>query len=297
MELEEKNVQYFMDYLQARESLVKANPALATCLGAEFRITNVVSTMNLNVKDINLRKLAQDNFFCNYNRGTFAAMPMRLHGSTALLYPVGVMVCMATKSETKAMLASQKYVEVLNEQLGIRCAPTGFEVYNYVCSTRSFALNLAACNNIEWSAVITYNPKKFPGARVRCCFIEGLPFKTKVVMAFFLSGKVNITGARSVYEAKALFMIVYFKYLVHLRVRRNYLHARTRRLDIKEEPFFATDLVLPKITRHEPEVERYHKRLKTEADAEAVEAQPPADPGTIRELDKLIMSLGSVTQF
>ena len=208
----------FRKYWDAAFPQISENKLLMKLID-RLRITNIVATVNLNVCDINLSEIARRHPFCNYHRGTFAAMGIRIPTPkcSALIYPAGVVVCMGTQSEPNTFLAAQKYVEVLTKFVDIPCKMTGLQFDNYVCSVYTFRLDLANGIRPEWTNVIEYDYKKFPGAIVRCKFM-GLPFRTNVHMAFFRSGKINITGARSLYEALYLFVCVYYEYLVHMRL-------------------------------------------------------------------------------
>ena len=246
---------FFRTKMIEAEATIQGDSILARCLG-NLSITNIVATANLSVNDINLGKLAQRHFFCNYHKCTFAAMGIRLHGgSAALLYSMGVMVCMGTNSTTGAMVACTKYCQILNSQLKINCHITGFQVDNYVCTILTFTLDLNACIRGDWATVIEYDKEKFPGAAVRCKFMD-LDFATDVVMEFFESGKINITGAKSIYEARYMFLLVYFRYLVHIRVDRDG-YKRKRTLDLKNEPIFDTDMVVPKINTNVEAMRKY----------------------------------------
>ena len=235
---------------------------LRVCLG-RLRITNIVTTFNLNVKDIALSRIAGEHAFCNYHRGTFAAMGVRIPTPkcSALIYPAGVVVCMGTQSVTNTWMAACKYVEVLNERVGIPCEMTGLQVDNYVCSVLTFQLDLDHGIKPEWTNVIEFDTKKFPGAIVRCRNIK-LPFVTNVHMALFRSGKINITGARSLYEALYVFVCVYFEYLVHLR--------KSRRRALRETPavwkvpkICRTDIRPALTENHHEHVLRFMDRAET----------------------------------
>jgi len=188
---------------------------------SHLRITNIVATFNLDVKNIALSRIAGEHAFCNYHRGTFAAMGVRIltPKCSALIYPAGVVVCMATQSLANTWLAAFKFVDVLNERVGIPCSITGLQVDNYVCSVLTFKMDMSAIRP-EWTAVIDYDHAKFPGAIFRCGNIVGLPFPTNVHIAVFDSGKTNITGARSLYEALYMFVCIFFEYLVHMRASK-----------------------------------------------------------------------------
>lgn len=296
---------FFRQMLKEQEPVIGADRFLFKCLD-NLTITNIVATANLSVKAINLRRIAEENFFCNYHKCTFAAMGIRLQGgSAALLYSMGVMVCMGTTSTTGAMLACTKYCQVLNSLLGVDCHITGFQADNYVCTIFTFTLDLHACIRKDWATVIEYDKVKFPGATVRCKFM-GLDFKTDVVMEFFESGKINITGAKSIYEARYMFIIVYFRYIQHIRVNNND-YRRQRVLDIKDEPIFDTDLIVPVVNTNEEELEKYRMFVRLEDEngkmryMDENDHEIPIDPKykhlPYEEIDKLILAMGTKPDF
>jgi transcription initiation factor TFIID TATA-box-binding protein len=173
---------------------------LKGCLD-RLEATNYVATINLDVCKINLKKIAQQQPACTYHRETFAALSWREDKPrlTALLYPLGVMVCMGGKSKATTLRGCMKCVKRLN-QFGVKCRMTGFKIDNVVSSTLSYPLNLQECNRTEWSSFVRLT-KRFPGARVRCEFMK-LPIKTKVVAAIFKSGKINLTAADTLEEER-----------------------------------------------------------------------------------------------
>lgn len=238
---------YFREKLEEMADAIESYPALSRALAA-MTVTNVVATGNLNVT-LNLTEIAKRFPFCLYHKCTFAAMCIRLTKpwSALLLYPRGMMVCMGTTTTTSALLACRKYVQIMNEIMGIPCSMAGFKVDNFVCSTCTDPLDLSECVREEWASVIEYDHAKFPGATVRCEFM-GLGFNTEVVMELFQLGKINITGAKSLHEARYMFVLVYIRYIVHIqKTSRKYKKQRIDNGDAR----MSTALVTPKVTTNE----------------------------------------------
>jgi TATA-box binding protein (TBP) (component of TFIID and TFIIIB) len=247
----------FRTYYAVAYEAIKENALLMEIID-RVRITNIVATINLNVCDINLSAISAEHAFCNYHRGTFAAMGVRISvpKCSALIYPAGVVVCMGTQLIPQTWLAALKYVDILNDPIGIPCDMTGLQTDNFVCSVQTFRLDLAGGIRPEWTNMIVYDARRFPGAIVRCKYM-GFPFETNVHMALFESGKVNITGARSLYEALYVFVCFYCQFLIHMR------HA-TRALAAAGAPQPAHTWNIPRIldTDIKPaEVENYHEQL------------------------------------
>ena len=282
---------------------VAANALLMKLIG-RLRVTNIVATINLNVCEINLSRIAAEHPFCNYHRGTFAAMGVRIPTPkcSALIYPAGVVVCMGTQCEPDTYLAALKYVEVLNDPIGIDCEMTGVQMDNFVCSVYTFSLDLEHGIRPEWTNVIEYDGDKFPGAIVRCKFM-GLPVDTNVHMALFRSGKINITGARSLYEALYVFVCFYYQYLVHMRLstrmrqqQQQQQHAIAAPSDQQPPPpevlwktpaVVKTEVEPAVVEDHQPHLLRYMHRLDEERRAGLprpvdVKIEDEAPPGAAR---------------
>lgn len=214
-----------------------------------FKVSNVVATALLDVTSIDLTYIAKNFPFCHYHRSTFAAMGVRLSKpwSALLLYPKGMMVSMGTTTALSALHACHKFVQILNEIIKIPCAIAGFRVDNYVCSTYTCPLDLDRCVKDEWAREIEYDKIKFPGATLRCEHAS-LPFHTDVVMELFKQGKINITGAKSVYEAKYIFVLIYKKYIANVKSdNAQYKRAGTNNRAVAINTKLITPLVIPNV--------------------------------------------------
>lgn len=253
---ESPNHDFFEKKLEELLPYIKSCPELHHALET-MRVTNIVATCNLDIKNIDLQSLAGQFFFCNYHKCTFAAMGFRLRDPwcAALLYSMGVIVCMGTTSQTQAVLACQKYIDVLNFQLGVKCHKTGFKIDNYVCSTLFFPLNLHMCTADDMNDCIEYDGKKFSGAILRCEFLK-LGFHTDAVVTLFDSGNINITGSKSTDEAQFLLAVVYSRYLVKLDSRK-----QARNMDrIKCEPIYTADIVAPLVNKNVESIRHFQRR-------------------------------------
>lgn len=179
-------------------------------------MTNVVATGNLDVKNVNVRKVAQNNPGYIYSKIMFAALIERLvlPKSTSLVYVKGVIVCMGTGSVAESLLACHKYVHLLRKE-GILCRLVGFKPYNFVFSVMTFPLDLDKLAR-DYSYMVQYTDK-FPGATIRCKHMNLNP-PTNITIEAFHSGKLNITAATSEEEARRVFEHVYYSLLVHIRI-------------------------------------------------------------------------------
>lgn len=245
--------------LNSIKNLVLSEQPLVDSLKTRM-ITNMSSTININVTNLDLRRLSQQSYAVNYDKGTFAAMTIRLSTRCcALLYPRGTMVSMGTRSSAETMLAGLRYVDVLNKELGVKCMLRGIQIVNIVFSLEIFKLDLTHCNKREWSSVMQYDPQVFPGATLRCKFMQPMPFDTDVVFTFFDTGKVNCAGARSIDEFMYLYIIVYFSYLVHMQVS-----TATRKRNVEQmlrgARRFKTEIDAPVIEENDAARREYNSR-------------------------------------
>ena len=82
-----------------------------------FELQNVVATFNLGVDHLDLRAIALEKPFIEYNPQKFAAATLRIRAprTTALAFASGNMVCTGAKTELQSRLASRKYVRLLQK--------------------------------------------------------------------------------------------------------------------------------------------------------------------------------------
>ena len=155
-----------------------------------FVLQNVVATFNIGLDRINLRNLALERPFIEYNPYKFAAATMRILNprTTALAFASGNMVCTGAKTEALSRLASRKYVRLLQKH-DVPVSFRDFKIQNIVAASnvgRTIKLNELA---EMYGPYVSYEPDLFPG----------LVFRTtapKLVFLIFRSGKVVITGAK-----------------------------------------------------------------------------------------------------
>ena len=219
-----------------------------------MKISNIAATCNIDVKNINLPHLARDSFFINYYKCTFAAAAERIANPwcAALIYQMGVIVSMGTKSPLEAYYACLKYIESLNNRLGVECSITGFKIDNYVCTTHLFPLDLTICTTERMNKFIEYDEGKFSGAILRCKFLK-LPFHTEAVITFFSSGNINFTGLKSFEEGVCLLEIAYERFFIHLDATKTNTPRYSRCEDVKREPLYNSKITPALIIKSEKE--------------------------------------------
>lgn len=166
-------------------------------------IQNVVATVNLSCR-IDQRLLTQKARNAEYNPKRFAAVIMRIRDpkSTALIFESGKMVVLGAKSEALAKIAARKYAKIIKMCEHGAVGFKDFKVNNMV--------GVAACDfPIRLEGLVlgharfsSYEPELFPGLIYRMV-------KPKLVMLIFVSGKVVMTGARSVQDLHSAFNKIY----------------------------------------------------------------------------------------
>ena len=169
-----------------------------------FRLQNVVATFNLGVDHLNLRGIALEKPFVEYNPQKFAAASMRIRSprTTALAFASGNMVCTGAKTELESRFASRKYVRILQKH-GIPVAFRDFKIQNIVASAEiPHVLKLVELS-LAYGPYVSYEPDLFPG----------LVFRTtqpKLVFMIYRSGKVVITGAKCREEIQKTWSMLFY---------------------------------------------------------------------------------------
>lgn len=174
----------------------------------EFELQNVVATFNLGVDHLDLRAIALEKPFIEYNPQKFAAATLRIRQprTTALAFASGNMVCTGAKTEMESRLAGRKYVRLLQKH-GIPVSFRAFKIQNIVASAEvPHTLKLMELSR-SYGPYVSYEPDLFPG----------LVFRTtepKLVFLLFRSGKIVITGAKSRAEIEKTFKMLFYGIIV-----------------------------------------------------------------------------------
>lgn len=187
----------------------RSAPVLAKLPLPSFELQNVVATFNLGVDHLDLRSIALEKAFIEYNPQKFAAATLRIREprTTALAFASGNMVCTGAKTEIQSRLASRKYVRLLQKH-GIPVSFRNFKIQNIVASAEvPHTLKLLELSR-SYGPYVSYEPDLFPG----------LVFRTtapKLVFLLFRSGKVVITGAKSRDEIETTFKMLFYGIIVN----------------------------------------------------------------------------------
>jgi len=174
----------------------------------KFELQNVVATFNLGVDNLDLRAIALEKPFVEYNPQKFAAATLRIREprTTALAFASGNMVCTGAKLEVLSRLAGRKYVRVLQKH-GIPVSFRNFKIQNIVASAEvPHTLKLMELSR-AYGPYVSYEPDLFPG----------LVFRTtapKLVFLLFRSGKIVITGAKCRSEIAETFRSLFYGIIV-----------------------------------------------------------------------------------
>lgn len=159
-----------------------------------YRLVNVVSTCSLGVENIDLRKMALRQRFCEFNPSTFAAATMRIKSprTTCLLFASGNMVITGSANTHEARVAARRYCLIL-QWCGEKITFQNFRIQNIVASANcGFTINLKDIAD-AFSSYASYDPDLFPGLIFRV-------HSPKLVFLCFRSGKIVITGAKNTEE-------------------------------------------------------------------------------------------------
>jgi transcription initiation factor TFIID TATA-box-binding protein len=161
-------------------------------------IHNIVATAQIQTSaQLQLDRLKQIFRFSSFNRRKFAAVTLRLvrPNCTILLFTSGKLVITGSKSSSEALLSAYRIRCLLRRTcIGQQFSITGFEIQNVV-SHCELAVGENEILDIEalyerYHIYSTYQSHIFPGLIFRYPNL-------KVVALMFFSGKVVLTGAKS----------------------------------------------------------------------------------------------------
>jgi len=148
---------------------------------------------------LDLRKIALKTKNSEYNPKRFHALIIRLRNpkTTAMIFKSGKLVCTGAKDEQTSRQAIKKFVQLIKNS-----GFSGIKIKNY--SIRNL---VAVCNfnlpirlesiNFTYKESCMYEPEVFPGLIFR-------PENTKVVAMIFMTGRVVLTGIKSIQEMERI---------------------------------------------------------------------------------------------
>jgi len=173
-------------------------------------IHNIVATAQIEISaPLHLDRLKQIFRFSSFNRRKFAAVTLRLvrPNCTILLFTSGKLVITGSKSSSEALLSAYRIRRILRQTCtGQWFSVTGFEIQNVVSHCE---LNVHDGEILDIEALYeryhiysTYQPHIFPGLIFRYPNL-------KVVALVFFSGKVVLTGAKSLEDIENGWDVIY----------------------------------------------------------------------------------------
>jgi transcription initiation factor TFIID TATA-box-binding protein len=137
-------------------------------------------------------KIAQTVSNAEYNPRRFAAVIMRIREprTTALVFKTGKMIVTGAKDISESQAAAKTYVKII-QRCGFSASVSDFKISNMSATVDfGFPIRLEGLMYAHHTSC-TYEPELFPGLVYRMT-------EPKVVLLIFVSGKVVITGAKSV---------------------------------------------------------------------------------------------------
>ena len=172
--------------------------------GTDVRIQNFVATIDLRCK-LNLQTIQHNVRNAEYNPQKFAACIIRIREPrcTALVFESGKMVVTGAGCEADAKRGTVKFGSTI-KKLGfdVSINDEDFHVSNVVASVDvQYAIKLEGLA-YEHGTSANYEPELFPGLIYRM----QVP---KVVLLIFVSGKIVLTGAKSVNDLLEAFRVIF----------------------------------------------------------------------------------------
>ena len=173
-------------------------------------IHNIVATAQISTSTpLQLDRLKQIFRFSSFNRRKFAAVTLRLvrPNCTILLFTSGKLVITGSKSSSEALLSAYRIRRLLQRAcVGQQFAVSGFDIQNVVSHCE---LEVADGEILDIEALYeryhifsTYQSHIFPGLIFRYPNL-------RVVALMFFSGKVVLTGARSLEDIDKGWDVIY----------------------------------------------------------------------------------------
>lgn len=172
--------------------------------------TNVVATANFGVA-INALAVVNRIGGASFNPRCFAAVKVRVHGATHLIFSEGTVVCTGATSADAARIACIDTARLLL-RAGIQAQFLRFEVRNVVSTTNTgFDVDLATIAR-TYPINAHYMPDCFPGLMFRIA-------QSRMVLIVFKSGCCILTGVKSRREALVAWTWFYCHILWHFQVQ------------------------------------------------------------------------------
>lgn len=172
--------------------------------------TNIVATADFGTT-INALTLVNRIVGASFNPRCFAAVKLRMHGSTHLIFSGGLVVCTGSKSTENTRLGCID-TALLLMRVGIHAQFLNFQVRNVASTaTTGFDVDLFAIAH-TYPLNAHYMPDSFPGLTFRL-------HPARLALIVFKSGCCILTGVRTRCEAIVAWTWFYCNILWHFQVR------------------------------------------------------------------------------
>lgn len=177
-------------------------------IGLIPQLQNVVCTVNCNSR-LNLKFIAMHARNAEFNPRRFSAVIMRIRSprATALIFNSGKLVVTGCKSESDCKYSARKFLRILQKlQLQYYSYSTikfiQYKIENMVATVDvKFSIRLEGLA-YEHDDYCSFEPELFPGLIYRMV-------QPKIVLLIFVSGKIVLTGGKSVDELYLAFEQIY----------------------------------------------------------------------------------------
>lgn len=190
-------------------------------MSIQLKMQNIMATVNLGCR-VELDKITQTVRNAEYNPKRFQAVIMRIREprTTALIFASGKMIVTGARSETDAMNAGKKYTAII-QKVGFAVQFGDFKIQNITATCDcGFPIRIEALCYANQSNS-TYEPELFPGLVYRMT-------DPKVVMLIFVSGKIVLTGARSIDALTLAFTKMHPKFIEYRKKNLVVVSKQTR---------------------------------------------------------------------
>mmetsp|Transcript_16264 Transcript_16264/g.15599 ORF Transcript_16264/g.15599 Transcript_16264/m.15599 type:complete len:226 (+) Transcript_16264:97-774(+) len=167
-----------------------------------IKLQNIVSTVTLGVR-LDLDKITSTARNAEYNPKRFQAVIVRIREpkTTALIFASGKMIITGAKTVTDSRNAALKFTAII-QKVGFPATFKDFKVQNLTATCDAgFPIRLEGLIYAH-STCATYEPELFPGLVYRMV-------EPKVSLLIFVSGKIVLTGAKTVEQLTSAFSNIY----------------------------------------------------------------------------------------
>ena len=180
------------------------------------RVVNIVACVDYGTP-LDLYKIATHLRNAEYNPKRFPAVTLRIQEpkATGLTFKNGKVNIVGCKTEDESYLAARKFGRIF-KNLGFKVRMKSFSIANIVATMDcKFPIHLESLASSRNKVFCTYNPEVFSG------LIYRVNQKQKSTFLIFVSGKIIVTGTKTIEAIKSA---ANFIYPILQQYARNYYH-------------------------------------------------------------------------